>query len=121
MTHPPQMWPDAAQFPAELLTTNEAAELLACSPRTVLRLIERDYLPALRLGPGRTAHRIPAAALRAFTEAYGTHEPHEVAHANNPAKLPTFTAEPVTLVVTTTPDGLTLVEPYQPPAALLED
>lgn len=48
-----------------LLTVKEAAELLHCTPLHVYRLIERDELPAIRLGTG------PKASIRIDPEALG--------------------------------------------------
>ena len=49
-----------------MLTTREAARLLAVSPRTVLKWIERDTVPYVTLpndGSSRTQYRIPLPAL----------------------------------------------------------
>lgn len=97
----------------DFLDTATAAELLACSTRTVTNLITRGHLPAVRLGPGRTAYRIPTEALLAFIARHGVHEPADVADA--PGELPDFTPAPVLLLETRTPDGLRLVTPYRPP------
>lgn len=97
-----------------LLDTATAAELLACSPRTVTSLITRGHLAAVRLGPGRSAYRISADALLSFVAQYGHHDPSDVA-ATEPDQLPAFTPAPVLLLEQRTPDGLRLVTPHRPP------
>ncbi len=89
-----------------LLDTATVAELLACSPRTVTSLIVRGILPAVRLGPGRSAYRIRPAALLEFVSHYGHHEPGDVAD---------FVPTPALLVETRTPEGLRLVTPCWSP------
>lgn len=101
--------------PGDLLTTPAVAELMSCDPRTVVRLIDAGYLPALRMGPGRTAYRIHAADLMAFCTQHGHHEPATVAEGGH---LPAFTPRPVRLVTHRTEDGLTVVTPYKPPHGL---
>lgn len=101
---------------SDLLDTAAAAELLACTPRTVTNLITRGHLQALRLGPGRSAYRISAAALLAFAAQYGHHEPGDVAAASDPDQLPDFTPAPV-LLEQSSADGLRLVKLYRPPDA----
>lgn len=97
------------------LDTAVAAQMLACTPRTVINLITRGHLPAVRLGPGKTAYRIPAAALLAFVMRYGTLDPATVADHPDPDQLPEFKAEPVVLEVSRSPDGLLMVRPHRPP------
>lgn len=97
------------------LDTAAAAELLACSTRTVTNLITRGHLAAVRLGPGRTAYRIPADALLAFVERHGLHDPELVADTSDPDRLPAFTTHTVELEVSRTPDGLRRVCLHQPP------
>lgn len=106
---PPPYFPGAG----ELLDTATVAELLACTTRTVTNLIQRGHLPAVRLGPGRTAYRVSAPALFDFVARYGHHEPGDVADSTDP--LPDFTPTPALLVETRSPDGLRLVAPYRPP------
>lgn len=108
---PPALHLGAGDF----LDTAAAAELLACSTRTVTNLITRGHLHAVRLGEGRATYRIPAAALLAFVERFGTHEPGDVAAAQDAATLPDFVPAPVRLLETRTADGLRLVTPYRPP------
>lgn len=98
-----------------LLDTATAAELLACSTRTVTNLITRGHLAAVRLGPGRTAYRIPADALLAFVERHGHHDPELVADTPDADRLPPFTTERVALEVSRTPDGLRQVRLHRPP------
>lgn len=95
----------------DLLTTADVADLLGCHPRTVTRLIQAGHLPALRLGPGRTAYRVASSALLAFVQRYGAHDPGDVADAPNPDALPEPRPEPVTLHARRTADGLLLVTP----------
>ncbi len=97
----------------ELLDTATVAELLSCTSRTVTNLIQRGHLPAVRLGPGRSAYRVSAAALLDFVTRYGYHSPEDVADSSGP--LPDFTPAPALLVETRSPDGLRLVTPYRPP------
>lgn len=54
---------------AELLTTRQVAERLACSQRTVQTLIHHDGLPAIRIGGG---YRIEAPALQAWIDSRRT-------------------------------------------------
>jgi excisionase family DNA binding protein len=103
--------PDAPN--TALLDTATVAELLACSPRTVTSLIVRGILPAVRLGPGRSAYRIRPTALLEFVSRYGQHEPDAVADC--PATLPDFVPTPALLVETRTPEGLRLVTPCWSP------
>lgn len=107
---PPAHQPGAAS----LLDTSTVAELLACSPRTVLNLITRGHLPAVRLGTSG-AYRVHPDALNAFLERHGHHEPSTVADSTGPGTLPAFTPAPVMLRITTTPDGLRLVTLPPPP------
>lgn len=102
-TPPPTLPP----LPADLLDTAVAAELLACSSRTITNLITRGHLPAVRLGPGRTAYRIPASALLDFAARYGHCEPGDVAASADP--LPEFVPTPALLLEQRTPEGLRLV------------
>lgn len=112
LTHTPNPAPPASLVDAGgSLTTSEVADVLGCHTRTVTRLIRRGHLPAVRLGPGRTAYRVASSALLAFVLRYGTHEPHEVADASNPDALPEPHPEPVVLHTRRTPDGLLLVTP----------
>ena len=101
--------------PGDLLTTPAVAELLSCTARNVVRLIDAGYLPAMRVGPGRTAYRIHAADLKAFVTQHGHLEPAAVAEGGH---LPAFTPRPVRLVTHRTEDGLTLVTLYKPPAGI---
>lgn len=103
-----------------LLDTFTVAELLACSPRTVINLITRGQLPALRLG-ANGAYRIHPDALTAFIERHGHHEPHTVANSTSPGTLPAFTPASVALRITTTPDGLRLVTLPPPPDLRRQD
>jgi excisionase family DNA binding protein len=50
----------------QLLTVQEAAQLLRQSERSVRRKIHRGEIPALRLGEGTGPLRIPADALGAW-------------------------------------------------------
>lgn len=109
-TPPPLVHLGAGDF----LDTALAAELLACSTRTVTNLIRRGHLPAVRLGPGRTAYRIPADALLSFVERHGHHDPATVAAADQTDQLPAFTTTPALLVETRTVDGLRLIAPAPP-------
>ncbi|GHF91529.1 helix-turn-helix domain-containing protein [Deinococcus ficus] len=97
------------------LDTVTAAELLACTTRTVTNLITRGHLPAVRPGPGKTPYRIPADALLAFVERYGHHQPELVADTPDAARLPEFTTRPTVLEVSRSPDGLLRVRPHRPP------
>lgn len=54
-----------------LLSVDEVAEVMACSERTVRNLITRGHLHAFRLGPGRTAYRVPVSALLHFMIEHG--------------------------------------------------
>ena len=99
----------------DLLDTATAAELLACSTRTVTNLIQRGHLPALRLGAGRTAYRIHAHALHDFAARYGHHDPRDVADTLTPDQLDEPTPAPLELVAHHDPGGLLLVTPYRPP------
>jgi excisionase family DNA binding protein len=103
--------PDAPN--TALLDTATVAELLACSPRTVTSLIVRGILPAVRLGPGRSAYRIRPAALLEFVSHYGHHEPGDV--ADRPGDVADFVPTPALLVETRTPEGLRLVTPCWSP------
>jgi excisionase family DNA binding protein len=52
------------------LDTNMVANMLACSQRTVLLLIQRGYLTATRLGPPPSSYRIAMTDLQAFLAKY---------------------------------------------------
>lgn len=112
--HTPQRPPPVLHLGAgDFLDTATAAELLACSTRTVTNLISRGHLRAVRLGPGRTAYRIPTDALLSFITRHGHHEPGDV--AASPDAPAAFTPAPVLLLETRTPEGLRVVTPYRPP------
>lgn len=93
------------------ISTATAAAYLACTTRTVTRLIERGYLPATRLGP-TGAYRIREADLHAFVTAHGHHDPATVA-TSTPDALPEFTPHPVTLTTHRTAHGLLIVQPQR--------
>ncbi|WP_019588843.1 helix-turn-helix domain-containing protein [Deinococcus apachensis] len=96
------------------IDTATVAEFLGCTARTVVNLIRRGHLPAVRLGEGRTAYRVPVAALLEFVTRFGTHAPATVAASENPDELLEFTPEPVMLATRRTSDGLLIVTPLQP-------
>jgi excisionase family DNA binding protein len=97
---------------AILLDTETVAELLACTPRNVTRLITAGHLPAFRLGPGKSSWRVTAADLAAFIRRWGQHDPAHVAEVTDPNRLTTRTR--ARLTTRRTPDGLLLVG-LQPP------
>lgn len=107
--------PAAVSGAGVFISTLDAAELLACTPRTVVRLITAGHLPATRLGPGRTSYRISADELHAFTTRYGHHSPSDVAATAHLDELPPFTPQAVMLTTERTPDGLLLVRPAPSP------
>jgi len=65
--------------PETLLRVEEVASQLGVRPQTVLRWIREKYLPAIRLGPGRTGqYRVRASDLRAFLQQRSTtHEENQ--------------------------------------------
>jgi excisionase family DNA binding protein len=97
---------------AILLDTDTVAELLACSPRNVTRLITAGHLPAFRLGPGKSSWRVTDADLIAFIGRWGQHDPAHVAAVTDPDRLTTRTR--ARLTTRRTPEGLQLVG-LQPP------
>ncbi|GGS44735.1 excisionase family DNA-binding protein [Deinococcus knuensis] len=103
--------PAPAQGAGDFINTATAAAHLACTIRTVTRLIERGYLPAIRLGPNG-AYRIREADLHAFVTAHGHHDPATVA-TSTPDALPDFTPHPATLTTHRTAHGLLIVQPSQ--------
>jgi excisionase family DNA binding protein len=107
-TMPP---PAPDQVAGGFINTATVAGYLACTIRTVNRLIERGYLPAIRLGP-TGAYRIREADLHTFVATHGHHDPATVA-TSTPGTLPGFTPHPVTLATRRTPDGLLIVRPHQ--------
>jgi excisionase family DNA binding protein len=111
------MTPPYVLAPGDLLTTPAIAALLSCHKRTALRLIEAGYLPALRLGAGRSSYRVHAADLVAFIQQHVRFDPATVA-TSAPGSLPAAMPRPVYLVTHRSADGLTLVEPHRPPAGL---
>ena len=122
MTHSPgyparvtKSLPAAISGAGDFISTLDAAHLLACTPRTVVRLIIAGHLPAIRLGPGRTSYRIATDDLHTFTARYGHHNPTDVAAAAYPDELPPFTPQAVMLATERTADGMLLVTPYRPP------
>lgn len=107
---------------SDLLDTATAADLLACTPRTVINLITRGYLQALRLGPGRSSYRIPTAALLEFAARYAIHEPSDVAAESDPNQLPDLAPSPVLLKQTQSrADGLHFVKLHRPTDASGQD
>jgi excisionase family DNA binding protein len=52
----------------ELLSVGEVALLLRCSSPTVYRRVQAGEIPAIRLGSGRAALRIPRAELEEWLE-----------------------------------------------------
>jgi excisionase family DNA binding protein len=115
MTHTVAARPDeSAPNAAALLDTATVAELLACSPRTVTNLITRGALPAVRLGPGRSAYRVPATALLEFVSRWGHSEPADVAVSLDPDQLAPSAIAPVLLTTRRSARGLLLVAPAPP-------
>ena len=121
MTHAPgyparvtKSMPAAISGAGNFITTLDAAHLLACTPRTVVRLITAGHLPATRLGPGKSSWRVTETDLLAFTQRWGHHSPADVADSLDPDRLPT-PAPPLGLLTTRrTAEGLQMIELQHP-------